>query len=266
MAAARQDLDPRIAQPLADLAHRLRRCDHILVTRHHQGGTGDGSRVGRLGAGQRLARPGIAVGRLAHHRFAYHRHGRRLACTRVGRGRGLDDRVGNRLQAGIALAARLLGARPDARPGGIGRGEQRPEQRQAAHQLRRRRGEMKGHDGAHGMADHVRPLDIEAGAEALHRLHKALDGERSVDARGPSRARQVGPHSAVAHQGRHQRHPHIGGAAQPVNQQYVVARSVGLHRDPIDVLGGHLSPPTPRRDAGRRSPPEPAPWRSGHPS
>ena len=61
------------------------------------------------------------------------------------------------------------------RPGraGVGRRQQRPEQRQAAHQLRRRDGEMERHDRAHRMGDHMRALDTQGGADPQHRLHEA---------------------------------------------------------------------------------------------
>ena len=74
---------------------------------------------------------------------------------------------------------------------------------------------------------------MQGGADPQHRLHEAVDRERPFDPRRPPRARQVGPHRAMAHQGRHQRHPDVGRAAQPVNQQHVVARSIGLDGDAL---------------------------------
>ena len=64
----------------------------------------------------------------------------------------------------IAFAARLLAARLQAGPRRVGRRQQRAEQRQAAHQLRRGGREMERHDRAHRMGDHMRALDMQGGS------------------------------------------------------------------------------------------------------
>ena len=255
MAAARQDLDAGAGDAFADQAHRLGRRDGVLVARHHQGRAGDEVGIGGLRLRQRVAGTGVAVRALAHHQFAHHRHGRRLARA----GLAPTSRPARCASAiacmpAIAFAARLLAARFQAGPRRVGRRQQRAEQRQAAHQLRCGRGQMERHDRAHGMGDHMRALDMQGRADPQHRLHEAIDRERTLDPCRPSGAGQIRPDGAMAHQRRHQRHPDVRGAAQPVNQQHVVARSVGLDGDPLDELRGHADPPL-RRPSRRRARP-----------
>ena len=128
---------------LADLPHGLGGGDRILVARHQHRGTGDPADLGRAGVRQRLAGARVAVRALSHDELSDRRHRHRPPRPRLGRDRPLHELIGDRLHAGLAFPARLLAARPQARAGGVGRAQQRAEERQALHQPRCRHREMK---------------------------------------------------------------------------------------------------------------------------
>src|SRR4030081_1135636 len=61
-----QHLDLAAGDPLAQRAHRLRRCDDVLVAGHQQRRPGDARYVATLRFGECVAGAGIAIGSLPH--------------------------------------------------------------------------------------------------------------------------------------------------------------------------------------------------------
>ena len=226
---------------LADLPHGLGGGDRVLVARHQDRGTGDPADLGRAGVRQRLAGARVAVRALSHDELPDRRHRHRPPRPRLGRDRPLHELIGDRLHAGLAFPARLLAARPQARAGGVGRAQQRAEERQAPHQPRCRHREVKRDDGAERMRRHVHPRQPQRGADALHRLDEPLDRQRPLDPVGAAGARQVRAHGPVPGQRRQHGGPDVGGAAEAVDHQDGLAVAVGLDGHALDELRRHDS-------------------------
>ena len=213
VSAAAQHLDPAPGDPLADLPHRLRRRDRVLVAGDEQRRAGDLAtrrRAARRRAPRRCARsrPGDwRISELAHE---------------ARRPPGASPRVSDEVAACTSASAiacmpaspslaRLLAARPDA-----GRGSRRAGR--AAGRRGRGCATSRGSAAARWNATMV-PSECAttcarstpaAPAHAQHRLHEALDRQRPLD---PARAAEPGRSGRtrlVTRERRHHRRPDVG--------------------------------------------------------
>jgi hypothetical protein len=206
VAAARQHLHAARGgmQPLGQGAHRLRRRHAVLVAGDQQHRAARCLPPRRLRVGQRLAAARVGLAVLAHQALAHEGHGQRLALPRARPTAppAAAPRVvhaGRRLRCAPWPPARACRARMRrAAPAGA-------EQRQAAHQLRRRHRQVLADDGAHRMADQVR-ADMPSRVQAAQRVDEDARSTAGPSARlRAAAAGQVDAQHAVARQRRHQR-------------------------------------------------------------
>jgi hypothetical protein len=130
--------------------------------------------------------------------------------------------------------ARLAGASADRGAGGLGRGEQRAEERKARHLPGLRRGEVRRDDGAHRMRDDVRTLDPGPLHEQGKPFEEELQGERPFDPMRAPRSGQIESNRPVAREGREHGREGIGGSAETMDHDHRLALAFDLHGHALD--------------------------------
>ena len=123
-----------------------------------------------------------------------------------------------------AIFARVL----EALARGVGRLDDRPEQRETRHMLRRSRRHMKADQRAHGMADEMDRPAGERGDGLAGRGREAFDRHAAEGERRAARPRQVEPDAAKAAERADERLERIGGRAEARHEHDRRPRAVDL--------------------------------------
>ena len=178
-------------------------------------------------AGHGFARAGVPFGGLAGQQLADEADDLGLGGERVRRDAALDHGLDDRVDA---FGTHLGDAIADGLPTRLGRRPIDADENELGDALRLRDGEVLQDQRAERMADEAGALDVLRIEQRDQILHPAVDGELARERR-PAHAFEVVAHDAEAIGERARlRLPHVGGAAEAVQEDDRVARPLPFDR------------------------------------